>query len=434
MKPMAEGSSSRTDRRQAKEATLVRGRLFLALLLLLGAPLLAQEPVPLGPSFVVNNNSVYPHGQASVSRSPDGGFVVAWIGMDNGGSTESTVHARLFDAEGSPGDQFQVDRPTPNLEWHPDVEILTDERFVIVWAGPGAPTQGPEIYGRIFSAAGLPISDEFRVNANTVGQQWRPIAIALEDGGFYVVWDDEGGGGIAGRRFDAQGQPVGFQVRVDDGPGCCKGPARASSDGGGGFVVAWDEGPAHDESVQARLFTADAVPRGGQFQVNTYTTQSSQHHSTVSPDGSGGFVVVWTSTGSFGDDTQSTSVQAQRLTSDGVKVGGQFQVNTATTGQQRYPSVGEDGAGGFVVVWGDESEGTSFPRLLGQRYSADGDAIGQEFPVGADERRSRVAGLGGDRFVVVWSIGDVWGRRFVVPLFADGFESGDTSAWASTVP
>ncbi len=28
----------------------------------------------------------------------------------------------------------------------------------------------------------------------------------------------------------------------------------------------------------------------------------------------------------------------------------------------------------------------------------------------------------------------IQGQRFSVPLFADGFESGDTSAWSTTVP
>ena len=51
-------------------------------------------------------------------------------------------------------------------------------------------------------------------------------------------------------------------------------------------------------------------------------------------------------------------------------------------------------------------------------------------------------GSGG--FVVVWdsngssgtdtSYLSVQGQRYAPPIFADGFESGDTSAWSNTVP
>ncbi len=55
-----------------------------------------------------------------------------------------------------------------------------------------------------------------------------------------------------------------------------------------------------------------------------------------------------------------------------------------------------------------------------------------------------MAADGDGDFVVVWSsfgssgsdsAGEsIQGQRFAVPLFTDGFESGDTSAWSNTVP
>ncbi len=440
---MAEGSSPRTDRQEVKVATPVRTGRFLALFLVLGVPLLAQEPVGLGPSFVVNNPSAFPQGAPSVSRLQEGGFVVSWMSVDNGGATEFSIRARVFDQEGSPGEQFQVNSPTRDEEWNPDVEVLADGSFVVVWGGlTDVPAASIEVKGRRFSASGQPLGEEFTVNANTVGPQWYPKVVALDDGGFVVIWRDDGGDRLAGRRLDAVGQPLGLEFPVNNVPGCCSGVPTVASDEGAGFIVVWEQhmpdGPDDDgSSVQARLFAADVVPHGPQFRVNTYTTYS-QRHAAVSLDASGGFVVVWTSHGSFGDDTSQSSVQAQRLTSDGVRVGGQFQVNSTTTGPQRYPSVGEDGAGGFVVAWSDGSETSSY-RLRGQRFALDGQPTGQEFPVDTEKTgwqfRSRMDHLGAGRFVVAWPQGsDVRGRRFVVPLFADGFESGDTSAWTDTVP
>jgi len=86
----------------------------------------------------------------------------------------------------------------------------------------------------------------------------------------------------------------------------------------------------------------------------------------------------------------SSGVWAQPPTSEG----GEFQVNTYTTSYQENPAVALDAAGDFVVVWGsDGSSGTdsSSYSIQGQRCQF---------------------GL----------------------MFADGFESRDTSGWSRTIP
>jgi hypothetical protein len=134
----------------------------------------------------------------------------------------------------------------------------------------------------------------------------------------------------------------------------------------------------------------------------------------VGPDGAGGFVVVWSSNGSSGTDTDSTSVQGQRYDSAGTAVGGEFQVNTYTTGLALTSAVSPDGAGGFVVVWENFirlSEYTiDYMIVQGQRYDSAGTAVGGEFQVNTYTALGQVFsygpavspdGAGG--FVVVWS-------------------------------
>ena len=50
---------------------------------------------------------------------------------------------------------------------------------------------------------------------------------------------------------------------------------------------------------------------GNEFQINTYTT-GNQGGPTIGSDGSGAFVVAWSSYGSSGTDDYWHSVQAQR--------------------------------------------------------------------------------------------------------------------------
>src|SRR5438270_672984 len=132
-------------------------------------------------------------------------------------------------------------------------------------------------------------------------------------------------------------------------------PAVAA-DADGDFVVVWQsKGAVADTagySIQARRYRADGTPRDvSQFQVNTYTT-SGQNFPAVAADGAGNFVVVWSSGGSAGGDTISTSIQARRFRADGTALdAADFQVNTYTTGTQTYPVVAVSAGGNFVVVW-----------------------------------------------------------------------------------
>ncbi|MCP3960681.1 MAG: hypothetical protein GY719_22790 [bacterium] len=172
----------------------------------------------------------------------------------------------------------------------------------------------------------------------------------------------------------------------------------------------------------------------GDVQVNTYTT-SRQARPAVATSPTGEFVVVWTSLGSSGTDSSLYSIQGQRYSAQGKKVGGQFQVNTYTTNHQTTPSVAQAGSGAFVVAWdGYGALSTDFD-IHARRYAADGSPLGEEFPVNAYTTELQLspvvaAGTDGD-FIVVWesngsagtdSLGlSVQGRRFA----SDGSPVGD---------
>src|SRR5262245_26684639 len=99
----------------------------------------------------------------------------------------------------------------------------------------------------------------------------------------------------------------------------------------------------------ASTHAAPGDPVGGEFQVNTYTTGTQAlFHQSVARVGNR-FLVVWRSAGSAGD--AAYSVQAQRFDGAGQPIGSEFQVNTYTTGDQGQAAVAPYGSGNFVVVW-----------------------------------------------------------------------------------
>ena len=109
---------------------------------------------------------------------------------------------------------------------------------------------------------------------------------------------------------------------------------------------------------------AQAAPAGGEFQVNT-TTSDSQESQSVAMDSDGDFVVTWDSSE---QDGSSWGIYGQRYNAAGVAQGAEFQVNTYTTGYQFNSSVAMDSDGDFVVTWvGDGQDGSDY-GIYGQRY------------------------------------------------------------------
>ena len=112
------------------------------------------------------------------------------------------------------------------------------------------------------------------------------------------------------------------------------------------------------------------VPVGGEFQVNTFTTDVQQAPS-VAVSANGDFVVIWENEGgSVGSDT-GLSIAGQRYAADGTPQGGEFQVNTYTTGYQNLPSVAAAPGSDFVVAWtsyGSSGTDTSEESVQAQRY------------------------------------------------------------------
>src|SRR5580765_4437576 len=108
---------------------------------------------------------------------------------------------------------------------------------------------------------------------------------------------------------------------------------------------------------------AQKLPAGPPFRVNTFTLgdQGFQYQGCGYSDGrgqataaspAGDYVVVWQSRAQDGD---GWGIFGQRFDSAGTPLGAEFQVNSYTTGDQRYPRVAMDTAGDFVVVWSGES-------------------------------------------------------------------------------
>jgi hypothetical protein len=331
--------------------------------------------------------------------------------------------------------QFQINTYTTGAQGAASAASAVDGDFVVVWSSPGSfgtDTSGTSIQGQLYASDGSAVGGEFQVNTYTASNQLSPEVAMSADGDFFVVWESSGSPGgdisnlsIQGQRYASDGSAQGAQFQINTYTTNIQNSPSVAASPAGDFVVVWHSfgslgTDTSSGSIQGQRYASDGSPLAGEFQVNTYTTDS-QLQPTVAVAADGDFVVTWGSYRSSGTDPLSLSVQGQRYASDGSAQGAQFQVNTYTTNAQRSPFVAAAADGGFVVTWrsyGSYGTDTSNYSIQGQRYASDGSAAGGEFQV-----NSYTTGSQGNHSVAAWPNGD-----FVVTWGSDGSAGGDTSA------
>jgi hypothetical protein len=303
-----------------------------------------------------------------VSADASGRFVVAWSSEDQDGD-EFGVFAQRVDSAGNPiGSEFQVNSETLYTQGYQGVSVASGAGgdFVVAWSSYYQDGYGWGVFAQRFDAAGAPAGAEFQVNTHTIADQGYGntyggvVAAKSASGSFVVAWasyyQDGYGNGVFARHFDNTGAPTSatdFQVPMytTDNEGAYGGLGVAG-DGSGNFVVSWT---SYDQDgdyfgVFARRVDSSGTPVGVDFQVNTYTPGPQGFAGpSVAADAAGNFTIVWASGAQ--DGSPGFGVFGQRFLSDATPEGGEFQSNTYVPGHQWFPSVSADWGGCSVVVW-----------------------------------------------------------------------------------
>jgi hypothetical protein len=408
------------------------------------APVTATAQAPLGGEFRVNTFTTGDQAHPSLASDAAGNFVVVWHSLNESGGAYS-VFARRYDASGQAIDAsgFRVNAVTAGSHSSPSVAAGGDGRMVVVWHSTGLDGGGHAVYARRYDAAGAPLGGEFRVNTHTPGDQ-NDAAVAMDAAGrSLIAWTSAGqdgeGSGIFARIYDAMGTPGG-EFRVNPYTTADQRDPSVASDANGTFVVTWTSAQQDGDGygVFVRRFDANGAPLGAELQVNAYTT-GHQTAPSVASHPHGGFVVAWASAG---QDGSGQGVFARHFDAEGAAQGGELRVNAYVTGFQGLPAVAAD-EDTFVVTWTSVLPDDDVSGVRARRYDWSGTPLGGEFRVNTFTTGYQmypvVNVLPEGRFVVSWisdrQDGSGWGvyAQRLAPdvIFADGFEGGDLSAWAS---
>ena len=342
-----------------------------------------------GDEIQVNTQTSDTQYRSNIDSLTDGGYVVVWQSNNQDGSSWG-IYGQRFDAEGAAvGSEFLVNTATANQQEWPAVAGLPNGGFVVVWQSYDQDGSQWGVYGQRYDSAGAAVGSEFLVNDSGAStSEERASIVELSDGGFIVVWRSSNDD-IYSQRFDADGDKVGSQVRVNTNTnGSDRNPDVAAFDGGG-YVVTWmnSSRDGSDWGVFGQRFDADGNAVGSEFQVNT-TTSDRQWRPDVATFSDGSFVVVWNSRNQDGSDI---GVFGQRFDANGTAVGDEFQVNTQTESNQMRPAVAELADGGFVVTWQSGNQDGSGSGIYAQRYDANGVAVGAEFRIKALTENTPIA-------------------------------------------
>ena len=255
---------------------------------------------------------------------------------------------------------------------------------------------------------------EFHINTITTGQQRFSDVARDNQGNFVITWQgpDADGNGIFARRYDAAGTAldmVEFQVNTVTTSNQTN--VAIAMDTDGDFVIAWSSNlqDLDGRGIYARRYDAagNALDME-EFQVNTYTT-GAQRFPDIAIDADGDFVITWQSYNQYDD---GEGIYARRYDGMGNAIDmNEFPVNSYTSNDQFDPAIAIEDNGDFVITWTSNLQDLDGYGVYARRYSADGMTMGNEFLVNDTTEYSQlepaVAMDGDGDFVISWKSFDV---------------------------
>jgi len=303
------------------------------------------------------------------SIAPDGagGAVIAWQDGRNG---SDDIYVQRVSANGVP-------------LWTADgVALCTSsgnqQRPVLVQDGSGGAAvawhdyrgSDADIYARRVASDSTPQGTAGGIAlCDAAGNQTDPVIASDGRGGAIVVWTDWRSltyTDIYARRFSA----TGAAEWTDDGVPVCtafehQGTPSLVSDAAGGAIVAWRDARSGYQ-IYAQRVSAPGAVQWASDGVVIGTGTGFRSNPVVAQDAAGGAIVTWYDLRGGGSD-----IYAQRVSSAGTSqwTSGGLALCVGT-GNQAYPSMVADGAGGAIVGWYDERSGAQ--DIHAQRVSSGG--------------------------------------------------------------
>ncbi|MEM8644753.1 MAG: Ig-like domain-containing protein [Pseudomonadota bacterium] len=437
-----------------------------------------------GARFLVNEQINGTQNEPQVAALADGGFIITFSDHNGTDGSGAGVFAQQFAADGSRVDgMVQINSETSSSQYQSAVDVLSDGRAIVVWqsqtSGSAGDGDGLGVFSRMLAAAddiptsGHPILQGLdavvQFDENTINS-----APQLIDANTAAALSDSDGSGFEGGflrvdHLQTAETPYQSQLAAPDnhsqhslGLRTAEGITLSGADvivdgvtigaivedgfAGANFAIRFNanatlaqverlvenltyrntsDDPDARHQVQIQIQDGDgglsdpvrvtlevqpeadgAAPVFGERQANT-TTEHEQANSHVATLADGGFVIVWHSYRQEAEDNYTYGVYGQRFDANGNALGDEFQINTAVADQQTNPQVAALSDGGFVVSWTDAGglDGSG-QGVFQQRFGADGARVGSEAQVNgyssSTQNQPAMTQLANGDYLVTW--------------------------------
>jgi hypothetical protein len=336
---------------------------------------------PYGPNFLVSTDeSGSEQSYPSISADWQGGFVVSWIDLREGGYD---VYAQVLRDGTFQGGPFRVNETPLASQLYPAVASSRKGDFTIDWADSRSGTW--DIYGQTFKPNGDPFGVNFRINDDKRGSsQLYPDVASTHCKRFCVSWlgARPGDYDVYTQILPKEGDPIGSSLLVnDDTSKSYQWAPSVGSCAESTFVVVWDDYRNGDWDIFGQIFRWDGSPVGQNFPVNDDPPGNEQGFCSAASSSASSFVLVWMD--KRDESSSRWDVYGQRFDCEGNALGSNFKVNDDGIGNdQRSPTIACDPAGNFCAAWMDARNADY--DIYGQRYDSEGDPLGGNFVVNDD--------------------------------------------------
>jgi hypothetical protein len=248
----------------------------------------------------VNSQKQDSQSNSSTIALVDGGWLVTWTSAGQEGNNTG-IYQQRYDADGiKAGGEVHVNSYTNHNQERSSAIALADGGWVVTWVSDKQDGSGLGIYQQRFDETGDTVGEETIVNTFTKSDQESPAIAVLRDGGWVLSWASSGpikeGRGICQQRYNAEGDEVGSQTLVKGATTLVQNYSDVTGLADGGWVVTWlgadiDPGSLGFNISQQR-YDAEGNAVGTETKVDTGFGESFSAAITALPDG--GWEVTWT--------------------------------------------------------------------------------------------------------------------------------------------
>ena len=324
---------------------------------------------PVGAPVRINSLLVGDQENPRVGVLKSGGAIFAWEG---GASGFHRVHYRVTNSQGLfLGEDRFVTGPESGEQVEPAVAVLKNGRAVLAWTDYLDDGSFKGVSARIIGSEGQALSEPFRLNKFTAGNQHKAQVVAMPGERFAAAWvsdqqQDDRSIDVILRVFSATGQALTEETIVTP-VGVSANPTLNVS--GESLVVAWEQLDLEQKinrwDIGARSFDFNLKPLSEPVLANLH--RKGDQFAPQLQGGPQGAMLVWTS---LGQDKSREAVMGRFINSSGRLVEGEVSVNTTQALAQMQPTLTLSTNGEFLVAWSTPNLGDTGFDVVGQGVHA----------------------------------------------------------------